>query len=527
MAVPVYAVNINVALDEGENYDFETNNITFEELARNDITCLIDKDPAGNNWQMQTLNGARRALPGNWTQGNSLFGQNSQKHADAVGFLWTYNFFFVQSRNFVPGGNGSIDMIATSEYNYVRFNGSTTGINNICQFSWDNETDFSVSPFFPQGGTDFNGSRVHTFNNNETFDLYFDYYDLGMMFDITRSANQSFNPIGMDVFYETVDNIVSLLNDTEHFFLGNCFPGTPSDDLCNTPGFTSSGDPRILTTEFMAGQCQLISNSGAGFDNTITNLNVPIGVHQYCAFNDAKNNGTLRIDGAFAMNASIKAAQNTTLRNITWNIAHYDNGTNIITNVRVVQDPPQANENVTIRFESTFLTNASVFFRSTPVPVNETLLNQSLFASVFDNFSTSLHAVDINGSEILLDRFYQFFVVSGNTINNNSDEFYNFTIGGIDAFAGNDSAIVPVTIERLSRVVGVGFSDITYAFGMLLLITTTIISMMAGGMKLGMAVFGSELTIFSIIGLLPQLLIIPIIFIAALGVAFAIKKVMG
>jgi len=433
---------------------------------------------------------------------------------------WTNAFFNVFDRDVIAVPNGSFSYIVTDAKTYIEINGPTTVAGGRCRFERDVEN--STVPFFNDiglGTFSFNASKVIQRDIDESFDLYFNTFDLGISPLLDFAENQS-TPTGMHWFYETVDNTLQPINGTGRHFAANCFEGSPFEQC---QGVADEGNPNILTSLSMIVECQSIGINAQLF-NGFNTLNTPTGVFQMCSYNPQDANGTIRIDGAFAVPKSIPSNG---LRNITISLAQFNNLTNLISNVRVVPEQPQGQQNVTIRFDSTFPTNGTVFYKSVGLPVNQTQLDNALFASAFQNLTTTSHAVEINGSEIFNGLFYQFFVISGDTIDNNSDNFYNFSVGAAETFEANDTAIVPKGIEDVSDIIGVPFGDVTFAFGMVLLLGSTVLSIMAGGMKLGLSVFGSELVIFTLIGILPQFLVIPIIAITALGIALFIKKVMG
>ncbi len=517
-SVPVEATFRTISLFTGEMYDFDTNARGFTFNNSMDLLCILGVVGSDPFWRGGMVNDVRRIAFGDGNLDNNTVAIDS-----LIGRNWTYDQYRVSFEGAIT--DGSNHYFVSTDYNYIRIRGSGTGVvSDRCIFQWDDELDLSPIPFFFNETTltNYNQSDVVTHPHNATFDLYFDYADLGIMHDITRGENQSFNPIGMDVFYETVDNIGALLNQTTQHFAANCFEGS---EFIQCIPRTSDGDPRILTSASMVVECQLLTE---GISSAIQTLNTPEGVHQYCLYQDDKNNGTLRIDGAFAMNRSVQADPSTTLRNVTFNIAYFTNNTNIISNIRIIPTQPIQNENVTVRFDSSLLSNGTVFYRSVPIPVNSTDLDDALFASAFQNLSTTIHAVDINGSEIVQDRFYQFFVVAGDTVNNNSDNFFNFTVGAFSVFEGDPTApLAEDIIPNIAIQLGIDFSSFVYILGMVLLLLCTGAAWMWGGEKMGMAVgitvFVSEITV----GLLPFFLLIPLLVVMALAVTSIIMKKFG
>ena len=167
------------------------------------------------------------------------------------------------------------------------------------------------------------------------------------------------------------------------------------------------------------------------------------------------------------------------------------------------------------------ISNLSSF--STWFTVNSTP-NSTQFSGVeLDNFTVVRFPAMI--ANVIQDKYYQFFVYAidndGNIVNDtNSGVFYNFSVGASQRFEeGNATGYVPVMIERLCDNIGCELSEGIYLFGFLILAMVTLLAWKAGGMELGLGGFLVGMFAFSIIGLLPIFLVLPLLLIIGLVVA--------
>ena len=198
--------------------------------------------------------------------------------------------------------------------------------------------------------------------------------------------------------------------------------------------------------------------------------------------------------------------------------------------IDIIPSDPQVKDNVKIRSIST--TNATGYVQYRYAPANSlNFSDQSIYSSWFtinDTGNKLLHEIII--PTVIEDKYYQFFVYGINNdgniaIDNNTDSFYNFTVGARGIFGeGNGTAGLPVVLDRLAEHLGLDFSTATYIFGLIILFICTGVAWFKGGMHLGLAVLTVLTIAESLIGLLPFYLFIPLVVIAGLLITNMVRK---
>lgn len=205
-----------------------------------------------------------------------------------------------------------------------------------------------------------------------------------------------------------------------------------------------------------------------------------------------------------------------------------------IFNVFYTPGVPLPNMSVTIHWETSTPQNGTLFWRSKEIG------NWSGGWSAWtmqENTNLSIgHNSIILGSNILDKYQYQFYVRSADTVDNNTDFYYNFTVGG---YAGPVNTIPPglenVTYpvlynatEDFAENMGITQTEAVNIFAVFLLVMLTFASVVAThSIVMGGTVLTVGILVFSLMGFLPYYLFIAIALIFAFILLRFIMGVFG
>ncbi len=176
---------------------------------------------------------------------------------------------------------------------------------------------------------------------------------------------------------------------------------------------------------------------------------------------------------------------------------------------------PQANEKVTINFRSTIEAEGSIRYR---------------FRSVFNDSEGAYGSFIILGTSpkgfshnisiptVFDDSFYQFELIAtldnGTfTVNNNSGNFFNFTVGGGAAFEDLNASL-PNAIESTAQSLDISFTNALALFSLLIMIPIVYFTGKFGGISMAITAFATGICCFSLIGLLPFYVFLPFLAVA-------------
>ncbi len=199
--------------------------------------------------------------------------------------------------------------------------------------------------------------------------------------------------------------------------------------------------------------------------------------------------------------------------------------------ISVVPPIPSKGERVIFTLNTNALAKGFIQYRTAAHNANKSDLSQ------FSNWFTINGSTNATFHQIPLDnvqdnKFYQFFAYAidnsgARDDDNNTDLFYNFTVGAAGAFRGNETAQLGKIIPPITDKLGIGFSDFIYVLGMVLLMVPTTIAWRKGGMNIGVGVFATMFIAEITIGLLPFFLFIPVALILTLTLTSMLMKKFG
>lgn len=479
-----------VSMTINQYYDFENDNVSASNNGLMDIQCAVTNSGLV----------AAKVIPVNTAAGLASITNISTNLSNAYGYQWGNGQQFLRA-----GANSKYFVIYTNEDNYIKvFDGSSS--DGKCEFNSINHTQFGDTTRAYRSAA-FAGTipTVNTtgFEVNDTTSVMIDSDSMGWAF-----SNDTYNFIGtsdpvyknMDTYYDVYNSVVTGLNNSR-FSDDRVCPNTISDYLDCSPGPAAKAtlalfscpalwahiNPTLLHTGVVAGPpywyytCVNTSTGFGAYVNNYTRL-------------DLGNPNSVRPD--FRLYLSL------------YNATTFD----VITNVVNSPSNPQANTSVLVTFSSGLPNNSTVFFRYRNVTAGNGLVNYSTFIAIINNSINTSHSVYIPAQFIYDAKYYQYYVQSGpTTVNNNSDQFYNFTVGilGTDP---NAVGLIPNYV--LPSLEGTGFcagSNCLYIFGALLLIVYTFPALIFGGIRFGVNVLVAGVIIESVIGLLPLVFVLPFV----------------
>lgn len=481
MAMPVHAADVILTINQ--YYDVETGDIGTDNASM-DFFCSRVQSAAG--FWCNTGNPSDGALL--TAAHNTRFADQDPETGNAFGLVWGDNLLLY------GGGCDSSRVYRsyTTNNNWAFMSqfGSTTG---QCKFTVNT---INTTPFYT--GT-FGTSNTATFQVNDTVSVQVDFADLGVYYD--NNTYSSYTPIlGMDSHMDIYNSYVDVLNGSRATLITPVtYPNTQIGYLTNTLNCNGLQS----------------SNTTAAY----TALNV-IGISPVCWYEQLP----VGYAGGFMVNETTTALgdPDNVRKDFRINLAYYKLDTfTVITSVSHSPSNPQPNQTVTISFASTLPQNGTVFLRYRNVSAGGGEINYTNWFSFFDTMESFTHNIAANGTYILDGKFYQYYVVVSDSVNNtNNGAYYNFTVGalgsgGIDIGPGS----LPTGASQLEDSGACEGSSCYWYIGLLITGIFTLISWHFGGGLLGKAVGLSLITILALYNVLPQALIVPIIALTALVVA--------
>lgn len=463
-----YAAVVSLTLNQ--YYDIETGNKGTNNASM-DFYCSR-ANAAGSAHQITAANRATIAVK------NVALNTSS-----AVGYKWDKS-----AHDLGTGYN----WIKTSQGNYSKiYSGSAT--DGTCEFNDVVGFYLGKYPYFPFNATNsFQSYQFNTLQVNDTLSFVFNMGDLGWYAD-NDSSYLTFNPlnypIGFDVYYETLANIFIPINKGWQFLI-QC-----PNPVCD-PTLSSSNQFSKLA----------VYSTGTFLTSNITTMltNNP---YQYIEWNSSFNNvyGVFSlIENRYDLGDSASARHDIRFSFASYNLSSYD----VVTGVSHTPQIPQPNQNVTVTFYSGQNNNGAVFWRYRNLTGD---LSYSMWLSNIQSTSSTFHSIIINSAFILDNKFYQYYVTSGTNVNNNSDNFYNFTVGAFGQIGGDTGSVLPTAINRLEASGFCSGSTCVYIFGFFVTAFVAVISFFYGGVRLGATMTAAAITVFAVIGLLPWFMLIPIV----------------
>lgn len=193
----------------------------------------------------------------------------------------------------------------------------------------------------------------------------------------------------------------------------------------------------------------------------------------------------------------------------------------------IIPTNPIKGDDVRVNFITTKNATGTVQYRIADADAN--LSNLSVFSQWFRvNTTGNLTSHSPIIEDVAEDKFFQFFVFAedndGNlAVDNNTDNFYNFTVGARGVFKGNQTAGIVNITSTIGNLLGIGF-DFVYVYGLILLVMITSFGWRFGGQMMGLGIFFTLVFGFSLFGLLPSFLLLPFVILLTLILSKVVLK---
>jgi len=188
---------------------------------------------------------------------------------------------------------------------------------------------------------------------------------------------------------------------------------------------------------------------------------------------------------------------------------------------------PIGNMSVTVSWFSIALSDSTLYWRNQLIGTS----GYSSWVTQYKNESVAQHIVVINGTDILQDYQYQYYVKSGTGINNNSGLYYNFTVLGSGGYAtggGAGGSYMENATSSLAKNLGESQILTINLFAILILAVALVGTIwFTGNPILTVAVFIVGVSMFTLFGFLPYYMFIIIAIIVALGMVKLIGGIIG
>ncbi len=368
----------------------------------------------------------------------------------------------------------------TTEWNYTKIY-SAFATAGKCEFDI---IQVGITPYFE--GTSEPGTYEITLAS-WTIDnlIYISMYDLGLMPD---------NLVGTSLSYQLNTNELWAFNST---------------------AFYESTDTDSSTTRMVEAQCFIPEAYGR---NNFSEINNPPGYYDVFCWNTTFEERPFTGAVMVLTNTPVSGS----LRLIRFNQDYFT-----IIDTDHTPDYPTQSMPVTVTWGTTQTANSRLYYRSAPTSNTS---NTTGWSSRFIDDDLLEHSIIINGSYIIDNRFYQYWVESnrtGTVINDtNSGIFYNFTVGVI-ILPGtvNDTAPFPKGLESVGTIIGVGVVDMLYIGSIFMILILSIGGFLASKKpELGVAIAVTGLVLFSVFGWIPYYIFPIIAIIFSIALAVMIKK---
>jgi hypothetical protein len=210
-----------------------------------------------------------------------------------------------------------------------------------------------------------------------------------------------------------------------------------------------------------------------------------------------------------------------------------------ISNVRNIPEKPLENADVTIAWETTLDGDSTIHWRYASIASNLSDLNFTGWTSKYSNSSVYEHQIVINGSSIVANMFYQYWVESnrsGTVLNaTNGGVYYNFSVFGVGLPDYTNQTMIDqnltapmirTALDHLEAATGID------AFAILngLAIFITIFLAALGGIatqkaELAIGILITCLLVFSVIGWLPSYVFVFITVVFSIAMSVIIRRV--
>lgn len=235
---------------------------------------------------------------------------------------------------------------------------------------------------------------------------------------------------------------------------------------------------------------------------------------------------------------AIKVLNNSATTGFSFYFAIYQEEYFIISNVRNYPEIPQPNSTLRVYWDTSLAADSKLAWRSAPYYNTSDV---TAWAYVNDSATTTTHQMNISNTQIIENRFYQYYVISnrsGTAINDtNGGVYYNFTVGGPGSgiYTGEtagkpwenetlrpDNPIHDAS-EKLSSLLDMDMTTVYAAVFFLLLLMMTVAALwVSNNIAVGGAVFLVGAALFSLFTYLPYyvFMIIAIIFAVVMVLIF-------
>lgn len=475
LAAPQYKIAVN------QYFDFETGTNSGSLNNSHDVKCT-------SYAVLTPVNTARARL--NATGGTSHLSTNL---TDVIGSVWDQSGVIIKTG---AGAARYFGYFVSTEWNYTKIS-SNTATSGYCEFD---VLEISVDPYFE--GTSAPSTYEITlaqwegswwdalFGSLNT--IYFSIYDLGMMTN---------NLVGTSHSFQTIQGELKYLNSTNYY---------------------DSSDQDSSATRMSEAQCFV--TSAYGYFN-FTEINQPPGYYDIYCWNSSVTNRPAT--------GAVMLKDNTPGSSGSMRMAKFNADYFVISNVDHDPDNPLPNMSTVITWDTTQQADSRIYWRSAPLS-NQT--NLTGWSSKYLDESVYTHDLTINGTYIIENRFYQYWVESnrsGTVVNaTNSGLYYNFSVGGIyfpivsETPEGYENQTAPVlndAAENLATQLGLDVVIIINIIAIFIVSVFSIVALYCFKNPLFSAVIFITFTaVFTVIGFLPWYFFI----ILSLIFAFAMVKLM-
>lgn len=466
------ASSISFALQDiavNDYYDIETQTSSAVLNASHDFKCTA-------KGQAIPVNNARKM--NNLTGGSSDPIEVAYNYTDVTAKVWSQGT--IKFRESSPGGASRVAFIVTTEGNYSKLV-SYYAENGKCQFDVQ---EISLTPFF--GGATY--PSIGYIASSESWsgdnDVYYSAYDAGFMGE---------DYVGATHKYVASENKLVAVNSS----------------LTYLQSYTTDSVDNLINTN-----CP----SSVYLDTSYSQINFGGGYEVYCI------NSSFTDKHAYAVWQLVYQAGSGGGSRSLWVSSDYFN----LWGVTNTPLNPMPNMTVKVTWFTGQTADSKLYLRWASLG---NITNMSGWTSFFDGSNVTAHSMTINGSYVIDQRLYQYYVQSNRTGTSRNSTIYNFTVGVIAIIV---EPVIPSELENrtypnlwhgvksLTSNLGIDMQYGFFLFAFILVLIPTLASLIkTHNPALSVAIFIVGISLFSIIGFLPYYFII----IIALGFAFALVKI--
>lgn len=445
-----------------------------------------------------------------------LFGVNdvsltTPKVANAIGLLWD------QSRHKI--NSGDTVLVKLNDGNWSRIT-STNAQNGDCQFNDIGTSGSAINntPFFD--GNKYASFDSATLQVNDTISVAFDWRDLGYYFynntfEFIPALPYGFNQTQIDVY----NSHVTMNNQAQRSQIATCNSNGNNIDITGACDVNPVDDTTPASKErLQILQCN--NPSILSINTTSNNTLLNVFGYQYTCEYPLMNIGGVNLTNAFVLNESRTdlGDPSNVRKDFRIHMAYYDiQNFNIISGVTHSPLNPQADNNVTFSWLTTLPSDSTVFFRYKPLGTDDN--NYTSFFTLSNGTDVTTHYLILNNENIIDANFYQYYVQSNEVIDNNTDVYYNFTVGSIGGGGIEVTGTIPTALDNIENTGFCAGSSCAWYFGLIIIGVFTLLGWHFGNAMVGKSVFVTLVVILGIFNVIPMVILVPLIVISALIIA--------